>query len=319
MGETTEIAWTDATFNPWIGCTKVSPGCANCYAAAQDARWGHDRWGKGKPRGRTSPANWRKPLAWNAKAERLAFEAMQLKRPVMRPRVFCASLADVFDPEVPREWRLDLFELIEKTPALDWLVLTKRPEGFADFFGGESGAGEAAPMLPNLWLGVTAENQAEAERRIPLLLMQPAVVRFVSAEPLLGPLDLSKWIWPMCWSWDARFRTPEAARAAGARAELKRQSLVSAHARFIDWCIVGGESRQNFGQPRPFDVAWARNLVEQCRGAGVAPFVKQLGAAPFDSVQVDPPYITLNDKRAGANPDEWPEDLRVREFPQVRR
>lgn len=118
MGSTTKISWCDSTFNPWIGCTKISPACANCYAADMMHRWGKDLWGPGKPRQRTSAANWRQPLKWEAEAARTG----------IRRKVFCGSLCDCLDPEVPIEWLADLLGLIFRTPHLDWLLLTKRPE-----------------------------------------------------------------------------------------------------------------------------------------------------------------------------------------------
>lgn len=197
MAEITGIAWTDSTFNPWIGCTKVGPGCDHCYAEALDKRhrWqGDTHWGAGKPRMRTSAANWRKPLAWNKKAEASG-----------KPwRVFCASLADVFDNEVPQEWRTDLFRMIAKTPALTWLLLTKRIGLVAPALHRMM---VDAPPLPNVWIGATIVNQEEADRDMPKLMATPAAKRFVSYEPALGPVDWTRW--------------------PG-----------------IDWIIVGGESAQ---------------------------------------------------------------------------
>lgn len=177
MAENSKIEWTDHTFNPWIGCTKVSPGCANCYAESQDKfrSWTPEGWGKGKPRKRTSEANWRKPIAWNK------VSANNAKTGGRRLRVFCASLADWLDPEVPSSWRKDLIDVIEDTSNLDWLLLTKRPHLlYADF----------DELPPNVWLGTSAEDQARWDERVPQLLRAPAAVRFVSAEPLLGPIDM---------------------------------------------------------------------------------------------------------------------------------
>jgi protein gp37 len=161
MAETTGIAWTDSTFNPWIGCTKVSPGCDNCYASVSTpARSMRIAWGPGKPRHRTSAQNWKTPEYWNSTHE--AFAAHHGRR----RRVFCASLADVYDNEVPNEWRADLFALIDRTPQLDWLLLTKR-------------VGNVLPMLQeigrdrlpvNVWQGISAVNQDEARRDLPKLL-----------------------------------------------------------------------------------------------------------------------------------------------------
>ncbi len=171
MGENTKISWADHSFNPWTGCTKVSLGCDHCYAESWAKRSGLVEWGKGKPRRRTSEANWKKPPQWDRKAAKLG----------IRYRVFSASLADVFDPEVPEEWRWDMWDLIDDTKNLDWLLLTKRPENFTRFLPTNS-----TYTLPNLWLGVTAENQEQADKRIPILLDTPAAMRFVSMEPLIG-------------------------------------------------------------------------------------------------------------------------------------
>ncbi len=173
MAENSKIEWCDNTFNPWIGCTNVSPACDHCYAEALDHRWGHDSWGAGKPRRRTSEANWKKPLTWDRKAARLG----------IRPRVFCASLADVFDTEVDPIWRENLFTMIDLTPHLDWLLLTKRPKVAAEYFSGE-------PTPPNVWIGATVESQKMAQARIPHLMEINAPVRFLSMEPLLEPVQL---------------------------------------------------------------------------------------------------------------------------------
>lgn len=180
MAENSKIEWTDHTFNPWVGCQKVSPGCDHCYAEAlMDTRWGKVQWGPHGERKRTSEANWKLPLRWAHKAR--LHNATLLGREV-RPRVFCASLADVFDNQVPIEWRSDLFDLIALTPELDWLLLTKRPENIHKMF-------PVGPW-PNVWLGTTAEDQDHYIRRFPLLMDAPAkvAVRFISYEPALGPL-----------------------------------------------------------------------------------------------------------------------------------
>ena len=147
MGETTEISWTDHTFNPWLGCTKVSAGCTHCYAESLVNRYGWAKWGPGQARKRTSAANWRKPLAWNRAAEKAG----------VRRRVFCASLADVFDHEAPAGARADLWDLIRKCPALDWQLLTKRPENIEQYLPADW---EHYHGWPNVWLGTTTEDQA---------------------------------------------------------------------------------------------------------------------------------------------------------------
>lgn len=483
MGSDTKIEWCDRTFNPFIGCTKVSPGCDHCYAERYGKRFGIT-WGPGQPRKRTSDASWREPLRWNAKAEREG----------RRYRVFCASLADVFDNEVPDQWRDELFGLIAATPNLCWLVLTKRignakayitdpatplrvdtmkhvvmagrleelhaPEriaaipGWTGYFitskgrvlsdrtnagargadrheikpqpgeaghervmlrvngestrqlvhrlvltafdrpprGDEQGchidgdpqnnalwnlrwgdqssnwqdskrhgtrrrysklsehdvetirsrqaAGETAASLglafgvsdtqirnivrgaqwqperrlewplQTVWLGATICNQEEADRDIPKLLATPAAVRFLSIEPILGPVDLN-------W---------RGLRALGHVHD--EHCAVPCHHRpggDVDWVIVGGESGP---QARPTNVEWIRSIVQQCRAAQVPVFVKQLGSKPFERDgdcghrrlpdDAEGRRYGFPDRRdpKGGDPDEWPEDLRVREFPR---
>lgn len=172
MGEWSKIEWTDHTFNPWVGCEKISSACDHCYAEAWAKRAGSPELWNGSRR-RTTAANWRGPVKWNLEAA---------KRGV-RLRVFCASLADVFDNAVPAEWRSDLFKLIEATPNLDWLLLTKRIGNVKKLCGGVS-------SWPNVWLGATIANQEEAVRDIPKLLATPARVRFLSMEPLLERVDI---------------------------------------------------------------------------------------------------------------------------------
>ena len=175
MAERTGIEWTDRTHNPWIGCEKVSQGCRFCYAEALTKRYGWTQWGPGGRRVRTSEANWKKPLQWNRQAEQEG----------RRIRVFCASLADVFDPKAPPGALADLWELIRQTPTLDWQLLTKRPENIADNLPRDWGRG-----WEHVWLGTTTESQPAYDRRWPILAALPAALRFVSYEPAIGPLSL---------------------------------------------------------------------------------------------------------------------------------
>ncbi len=173
MAENTKIQWADHTFNPWIGCTKVSAGCDNCYA---ERDWGENGrrkrvvWGAGNPRSKTSESNWKLPLTWNRKAEKSG----------TRPRVFCASLSDVFDPEAPSEWRFELFSLIAKTPSLDWLLLTKRPANAKRFYD---------VMPRNIWMGTSIEDQDAVWARARYLADWPGI-KFWSCEPLLGRIHM---------------------------------------------------------------------------------------------------------------------------------
>ena len=231
MADTTNIAWTDSTFNPWIGCTKVSPGCDHCYAEAlMDKRWGKVKWGAGNPRQRTSASNWAQPLKWQAKHAEFEWEHGH------RRRVFCASLADVFDIEAPFEWRSDLFGLIADTPDLDWLLLTKRIGNVQNLLPDLTTLTTYLPR--NIWLGATVVNQEEYDRDVPKLVRIPAAVRFLSIEPMLGPIKFSPAI------------------AA------------------IDWVIVGGESG---AQARPMQHEWVRSIWHQCAAWGIAMFFKQWG------------------------------------------
>lgn len=271
----TGIAWTKSTFNGWIGCTKVGPGCDGCYAAALDSRqrWGGvTHWGPGVPRYRTSPSNWNQPRRWNRQAEKTG----------ERWLVFASSLADVFDNEVPNEWREDLFALIRETPALTWQLVTKRVGNVARMLPDDWGKG-----YPNVWLISTIVNQEEADRDLPKLLSVPAAIHGVSYEPALGPVEWTPWL-P---TFGLKTRTDRNFKAANA----------------VRWIIIGGESVQAGHQTRPFELEWARSTIAQCRAAGAFPFMKQTGSRPV-------PYLKQKD-RAGAEPEEWPEDLRVREFP----
>lgn len=317
MGESTKIQWTDHTFNPWIGCAKVSAGCKHCYAeqgttARISASKGLPLWGESAARHVTSASYWREPLRWNRAAEKEG----------VRRRVFCASLADVFEarPDLI-EPRARLFQLVLDTPHLDWLLLTKRPENaqtlwhdaFTDtlskfareHLGDESlpfdARPPAGPWLPNIWLGTTCEDQEHANLRIPHLLGIPAAIRFISYEPALGPISFPK--------------VPGFNKAGGLGPDLSKW-----------WIIVGGESGS---KARPFDIAWARSVIEQCAVPGVPVFVKQLGACPKRRCElgsgcaaclnlggvVGPHSIDLQHPKGG-DMSEWPEDLRVRELPR---
>ena len=178
MGTETKIAWTEHTLNPWIGCTKVTPGCDSCYAETLNHRWGNDNWGKGKPRRVTSDANWKQPLKWDRDAAKTGVKA----------KVFCASLADVMDDEAPEGQRERLWELIDNTPNLIWQLLTKRPQRYMNYL-------PKAFKNWNVWLGASAENQQFYDVRWPILAgvrrhFAGLVTTFISYEPALGPLSL---------------------------------------------------------------------------------------------------------------------------------
>lgn len=254
MGEDSKIEWTDHTFNPWIGCQKVSAGCDHCYAESLAKRYGWVEWGQRKTdtttasvggRKRTSAANWRKPIQWNKAA----------KAAGKRPRVFCASLADVFDNQAPQEWRDDLFEMISATPELDWLLLTKRPENI-DGMLPLSWRASAGPNWDNVWLGATCEDQTAYDKRWPILRNIPAAVHFISYEPAIGPLLL------------------DTGHVVGEKV-------------YPDWLICGGESGHG---ARMMEPAWAAAIKADCERANVRFFMKQMtGKKPI------PPELNLRE------------------------
>lgn len=260
--ETSKISWTDSTFNPWIGCTHVSPGCKLCYAESlMDTRYQRVKWGKGQPRDRTGAATWAEVKAWNktpygqttidGEVIRGTVKSLHLRYPAadiehVRRRVFCASLCDVFDPEAPAEWRKDLFDLIDACPNLNWLLLTKRPELIEPLLAEMShdAYGEAWDLthMPQIRIGTTIESQAQAYR-LAVLSQIPAAGRFISCEPLIGPL------------------------------ELPLDDLLH----FPDWVIVGGESGHYLQPVRPMNPEWARALRDQCNAYGITFHFKQWG------------------------------------------
>jgi protein gp37 len=242
MAEKTEISWADSTFNPVIGCQKVSAGCDRCYAETlMDTRYKRVAWGQRKTddaapsvgtRVRTSAANWRQPVRWNARAAEFKAEHGH------RQRVFCASLSDVFDNQWEPAWRADLFNLIKATPELDWLLLTKRPENIIKMLNDVIGYnGWGYWPWPNVWLGTTCEDQDAFDHRWPIMLEIPARVRFVSYEPAIGPLTME------------------------------------GHAVKPDWVICGGESGPGH---RDMPAIWAENVMEECEAYAVAFYMKQM-------------------------------------------
>lgn len=327
MSTGTGIEWTEATWNPVSGCTRASPGCDHCYAVPMSYRL--EAMGQAKYHGltvlngkgerhfngvvRTHDATLTVPLGWR------------------KPRkVFVNSTSDLFHKGVPFDFIDKVFAVMALCPQHTFQILTKRPERMAEYMAsrGADGAWAAIPRqmqtiggdehdgwrggmswpLPNVWLGTSVEDQQRADERIRHLRMCPAAVRFLSVEPLLGPVDLH----------DAMFRL--------ARDHTDEYESVPLGGAGINWVIVGGESGP---KARRFDVLWAESIVEQCRDAGVPVFVKQLGSSPFlgDASSphgwpdIDGPVnfgtgkITLKDRKGG-DMEEWPEALRVRQMPE---
>lgn len=227
MAETTLISWCRATFSPWWGCIgPISPGCDHCYANALDKRSGGSHWGPHAEPRVMSESYWRQPLKWNRKAEAEG----------SRWRVF-PSMCDSFDKKAPPGQRERHWELVRQTPMLDWLLLTKLPTNIPRFLPGDWENG-----YPNVWLGVSVEDRAYGLPRIDALRNIPAVVRFLSIEPLLedlGGVDFTG----------------------------------------ISWAIIGGESGRN---ARPMEIEWAENIIRQCREQGVSVWFKQVGGRDSD-------------------------------------
>lgn len=309
------IPWCDETWNPVRGCTRVSRGCEQCYAEKIAARF------CGEPGSPFYTFARQGPARWTGKVELVP---EKLEEPIhwRKPRrVFVNSMSDLFHERLSNEDIAAVFGVMGFCSHLTFQVLTKRPERMKRWFEWLEGKDRPRELwrippalflpanvvvapgnwpLPNVWLGVSVEDQTTADARIPVLLETPAALRFVSYEPALEAIDIRLWLGG---SIDPTLPAAQIAKAWGRKG--------------LDWLIVGGESGP---KARPFDVAWAFSVVEQCKAAGVPVFVKQLGAYTI----LDPRYVRpgatrrLRD-RAGADPSEWPEDLRVREFPEVHR
>lgn len=255
MAAETKIEWTDSTWSPWWGCTKVSAGCTNCYAEALDRRTkgGGGHWGAGAPRRVMSDTHWRQPVKWN----RAALAAG------VRRRVF-PSMCDPFDVEAPASERARFFELIEQTRDLDWLLLTKRPELILEMIP----ARWRSAFPANAWVGTSVENQAAADVRVPELLAVPASLLFLSCEPMLGSVNLRGFPFSGGYRVDALTGRTHGYDIRGARF----QGAVRTNR--IGWVIAGGES--GFGA-RPLHPEWVRSLRNQCQDARVPFLFKQWG------------------------------------------
>ena len=344
MGQTTSIQWTDATWNPVRGCSRVSEGCRNCYAERQAARFAAPGIGvlgeEGKIPSERPSAYKAGPFygfvtkvnghaAWTGKVELVEkhlLDPLKWKDP---RRVFVNSMSDLFHENLSFEDIDQVFAIMGISSRHTYQILTKRPKRMFEYFSdmGRVGSEVAGRIwdicdkykrqdllllpkfpLPNVWLGVSVEDQKTADERIPLLLQTPAAIRFVSYEPALGPVDFERGGFSLV----RKVKSPSGKVWPG-----------------LNWIIVGGESGPG---ARPFDIGWAWTTIEQCRAAGVACFVKQLGAVPITTsllgktiadkyvvgrcagVNGNAISLCLDDKKGG-DWDEWPRDLRVREFP----
>lgn len=311
MAERSSIQWCDHTHNEWIGCEKVSTaatgggGCDNCYAeVSYPVKMMGIQWGPRAPRHLTAEANRRKPFYWNRAHER--FFAVHGRR----QRVFAMSLSDWADNKVPAQWRLGLLATIRATPNLDWLLLTKRVGNVEDMVS------EAGGWPTNAQLGISITTQKEVDRDVSkaLQVKQRLGIRalFISAEPCLEELDFTAHLWGRAVPCDGCPRDADCTCGYQPRKSIAGEAT-------IDQIIVGGESGP---KARDCNIDHVRSIVRQCQAAGVAVFVKQLGARPVwsdDDEDSEPPHfgrIALRDKKGG-DMSEWPEDLRVREIPEV--
>ena len=315
MSDKSGIQWTDATWNPVTGCSKVSQGCKNCYALRDWARVAAPRptpnvyTGREFTDVRFHPERLDQPLRW--------------KKP---RRVFVNSMSDLFHEKVPDEAIERILTATIHAKAHTFQILTKRPERMRSVM--QRWTDMNGRPQTNLWMGVSVEDQATADERIPLLLKTPAAVRFVSYEPALGPVTFpfsaqSSWC-PICTAivYDTLDSPHEQQHGVDSSADFDPTKHCASVYDMLHWIIVGGESGPG---ARPCDVAWIRSAVEQCKAAGVPCFVKQLGARPVtyscamrekcthpDCAVTE---VVLRDRKGG-DTAEWPEDLRVREMPR---
>lgn len=253
MGKETGISWTGATWNPHQGCIKISPGCKNCYMYTMFERFGKS----GRNIHRSADATFYAPLKW--------------KEPGM---VFTCSLSDFFIEEADA-WRDEEWDVIRRTPHLTYQILTKRPERIAAHLPSDWGEG-----YPNVWLGVSAENQEYADERIPKLLSVPAAIYFVSYEPALGPVSLK-------WAWVSKGKP----LGGGPMVNLLEPWAEPTPMPGLDWIICGGESGPN---RREFKQEWAEHIMQQCEAAGIAFFMKQMSAiTPTKAKELIPIHLNV--------------------------
>ncbi len=303
MSGKTGIEWTEMTWNPVVGCTRVSSGCDHCYAfQLHDQR--HIAWKRG--RWPTAPAQYHQPFSKVQLLPERLDDPLRWRKP---RRVFVNSLSDLFHPDVPDAYIARVFAVMAEARRHTFQVLTKRPDRMAhlitQWYTPQAGAPAAGPAggpagpLPNVWLGVSVEDQAAADERIPLLLQTPARIRFLSCEPLLGSLNLVDYLQLT----DANQMTDERwethgwgydRNTGGFMGVAPRGSIPYNPRPGLDWVIIGGESGHH---ARAMDMAWAQSLVEQCAAAGIAVFMKQLGS-------VAAKRLGLRD-RHGGDPSEW--------------
>jgi protein gp37 len=358
MSATSSIEWTDRTWNPVRGCSVISPGCTNCYAMKQAHRFsGEGRAYFGLTKQTKAGPQWTGQIRC---VDSALEEPLRWRTP---SRIFVNSMSDLFHEDVPFDFVDRVFAVMTLAPQHTFQILTKRAERMRDYIRGIDGSAERAEdlnraacavadglserfcrsyalsvdtglqragwPLPNVWLGVSVENQKYADERIPLLQQTLAAIRFISYEPALGPINIGPFVTEAAhavFRMLSRHYGKDGFDPTGSQPET---TLRVKQSHGLHWVIVGGESGSG---ARPFDVAWARSIVQQCKAAGVACFVKQLGANPewqqgcgdcdpcIGGAPCPQGYnirMELHDKKGG-DPSEWPEDLHVRQFPEIR-
>lgn len=356
MGDKSPIEWTNATWNPigafdretgkrgWF-CTKVSEGCTNCYAEKLNLRLGNGH------------------LYRVGNLPKIEWRVVNLDQPIQWKRarmIFVNSMTDLFHEDIPDDMVAQVFAAMELAPQHTFQVLTKRAARMRDLMTSmvfrcmvdthreklKPGCGDFEWPLPNVWLGVSTEHQKAADERIPELLQTPAAIRFLSCEPLLGPLDLSQYLAPAMRVSPPRDENGHVigeltADGIVALNQIGRAAMRMYGGEYVDWVIVGGESGAG---ARPMDERWARRIVRECQDTGVPVFVKQMGAwtagnhADFivtkwlmDGYVFVPPVIGAGARQRpenaiafsvggkGGDMAFWPKDLRVRQMPKATR
>lgn len=334
MGVKSSIEWTDATWNPVRGCSMAkgseTGGCLNCYAAREAIRHlGRNDPFHGFARMTDSGPRWTGKVEL---VEKHLDDPLHWRKP---RRVFVNSMSDLFHESLPDEAIDRIFAVMALCPQHTFQVLTKRPERMRVWSGRSDGVMDAMRAahgndvaairwpVPNVWLGVSVENQKTADARIPLLLQTPAAIRFVSYEPALEAVDLSHHGCGALPIYREAATVTDRCMPSGVSVQRPgRRGWIRHDGCHVDWVIVGGESGPG---ARPFNLRWAHRTIEQCAAAGVACFVKQLGAkagmpscADFACTHPDCSvhWLYLRDRKGG-DPSEWPAALRVRQFPRL--
>lgn len=298
------IEWTDVTLNPTTGCDRVSPGCDNCYALTMAKRL--KAMGNPKYQNDGDPRTSGSGFGITTHADVLA---APLRWRIPR-RVFVNSMSDLFHARVPREFVAQLWDVMARTPQHTYQILTKRPDRMARVVKGlPAGPWHAAP-LRNVWLGTSVEDQARADQRIQHLYDTPAAVRFLSVEPLLDRVDVDRYLWLSSSNTAGPWRDFNGRVRVGGSG-VGGQAFTTMPTPDLHWVIIGGESGPG---ARPMNLAWVRGLAEQCAAAKIPVFVKQLGSVWARDTFIGGQAVAKNDPKGG-DPDWWPTDLRIREYP----